>query len=516
LAGKYLAAIDAGTGAGRCLLVSLDGKEVYSAYREWSYYNPPDAPGGMEFAAGDFWRTICETVQAAMRQGSINGGDIVAVSTTSQREGVVLLDRDGKEIYAGPNLDSRAEAESAWLVERYGERLYQVSGHWPEAMFAPSRLLWLKEYRPAIYKAVARLLLINDWVIYRLSGEFSSEPSNACETLLYDIADQAWSGELAAELGIDPSILAPVVPAGTVVGRVTARAAAETGLAAGTPVVVGGADTQCGLLGMGVINPGEMAAVAGTTTPVQMVTGTPVLDPERRMWSGCHVVPGQWVLESNARATGISYRWLRDAFPTDRKGPDNGPGGDEFMRLNAAAAAVPPGANGVMAFAGPLISNVSRDYSLQNGFIGIRPRRPDISGRKEFARAILENMAYAIRGNIEQITAVTGSDPERICVGGGSAASSVWLEILAAITNRTLVIPRCREVSSIGCAVCAGVGAGVYPDFTTGAAALVTIAENVIPNIRLATEYGALYEKWRFFYDQFEAMSALASAKGLI
>lgn len=514
--GKYLAAIDAGTGAGRCLLISLDGKEVYSAYREWSYFNPPDAPGGTEFSADQFWRAICETVQAAMQQGGIKGNDIIAVSTTSQREGIVLLDREGREVYAGPNLDARAEAESRMLAERYGSRLYRISGHWPEAMFAPSRLLWLKQHRPAAYASVARMLLINDWVIYRLSNAHCSEPTNACETLLYDISRHIWARDLAAELQIDPDILAPVYQAGTAVGHVSSRAAAETGLAAGTPVVVGGADTQCGLLGMGAINPGDLAAVAGTTTPVQLVTGAPVIDPEHRMWSGCHVVPARWVLESNARATGISYRWFRDAFTRSGVLSEHGLGSGEFERMNSEASAVPPGANGVMAFAGPLISNVSRSYSLLNGFIGIRPRRPEVSGRKEFIRAILENMAYAIRGNIEQIQGVAGSEAERLCIGGGSVNNAVWLKILATVANRTLAVPRLREVSSVGCAVCAGVGAGVYPDFGAGVAALVAFEEDIAPDERQTALYDELYHKWLFFYQQFEAVSALANAKGLI
>jgi len=513
---KYLAAIDAGTGAGRCLLISLDGKKVHTAYREWSYFIPPDAPDGTEFSAEQFWRTICETVQAAMRDGGVKAEDIVAVSTTSQREGIVLLDQKGREIYAGPNLDSRAKAEGKILSEQYGSRIYGVSGHWPEAMFAPNRLLWLKKHRPEVYAATTRLLLINDWVIYRLSNAFCSEPTNACETLLYDISGHVWSKELAAELQIDSSILAPVYPAGTVVGQVSAKAAAETGLAAGTPVVVGGADTQCGLLGMRAINPGDLAAVAGTTAPVQLVTDIPIVDPEYRMWTGCHVVPGRWVLESNARATGISYRWFRDAFSFSELLPEYGLSSEEFERMNIEAADVPPGSNGVMAFAGPLISNVSRGYSLLNGFIGIRPRTPEISGRKEFIRAILENMAYAIRGNIEQIAELAGGRQDRLYVGGGSTKNAVWLKILATVTNRTVVVSRRKEVTSLGCAVCAGVGAGVYPDFAAGTEALVEFEASIDPEEKQLALYDGLYDKWFFFYQQFEAMSALASARGLI
>ncbi len=513
--GKYLAAIDAGTGAGRCLLISLDGKQMASAYREWQYTVPADAPSGWEFDADQFWRIIGAAVQEAIQKSGVDPRDIVAVSTTSQREGIVLLDKEKKAVYAGPNLDGRAGAESRQMAGELGPEIYRVSGHWPEAMFAPARLWWLKQHRPAVYAAATHLLMINDWVVFRLCGELTSEPTNASETLLYDIGERAWSQSLAARLQVDPAILAKVYPAGTVVGSVSRQAAAETGLAAGTPVVVGGADTQCGLLGLGAIQPGALGAIAGTTTPLQLVTDRPVLDPAYRLWTGCHVVPGQWVLESNARATGISYRWFRDAFGRREELPEYNLSAEEFERMNEAAAAVPPGANGVMALAGPLISNVSRDYSLLNGFVGIRPRAPERSGRKEFIRAILENMAYAIRGNWEQLGEVTGSFPATLAVGGGSAKNPTWLEILTNVLEVPVWIPRVQEVSSVGCAICAGVGAGVYPDFAAGVDALVATAGVFQPETGVSALYRDLYAKWLFFYREFEAMSARAAAQGI-
>ena len=179
---EYVMALDAGTGAARCFLVSLDGQSSYDAYQEWQYSYPEDAqPGGVEFDPENFWKIFATLISRTLQENGISGDQVVGISSTSQREGVVFLDQHGRELYGGPNIDIRAPLNADTLAAVHGEQIYASSGHWPFPMFAPYRLLWFQEHKPRVYDSIATVLLLNDWILYRLSGEKFSEPSNGNE-----------------------------------------------------------------------------------------------------------------------------------------------------------------------------------------------------------------------------------------------------------------------------------------------------------------------------------------------
>jgi len=245
-------------------------------------------------------------------QAGADGRQVVAVSSTSQREGCVLLDGNGSELYAGPNRDLRAQVEGDQLAQAHGDEIYTRTGHFPSGMFPAARLKWFQRHQPELYRQASRLLMINDWVLYRLSGVCASEPTNAAETCMFDLGKGSWANDLIEQLGLRRVLFADVVTAGTRIGAVSRLAAQATGLATGTPVVVGGADTQCGVLGSGAIDSGDMAVVAGTTTPLQLVLASLVIDPGGRMWSGPFLSADRFVLESNAGGAGTVYRWCLD------------------------------------------------------------------------------------------------------------------------------------------------------------------------------------------------------------
>jgi autoinducer 2 (AI-2) kinase len=287
LAEKYLMALDAGTGSGRCFLISVDGKQAVMTSREWDYIVPPDAgPLAAMFDPDAFWDILAALIREALAKAGIRGEQVVAVSSTSQREACVFLDATGHELYAGPNRDLRGMAEGQQLAATYDKEIYQHTGHYPNGIFVPARLLWYKKHAPDIYEQFAHLLMMNDWILYRLCGEIACEPTNAGETCLYDLHTQSWMTDLIDALHLPKKIFPHILPAGTRLGAVHKRAAAQTGLKAGTPVVVGGADTQCGLLGCGGIHIGDLVAVLGTTSPVQLVTPRPMIDPAMRLWTG--------------------------------------------------------------------------------------------------------------------------------------------------------------------------------------------------------------------------------------
>ena len=190
---QYVMAIDVGTGAGRCFVCSLDGTVIRQRYQEWSYRPVPEArPGGLDFDPAEFWGILSGLVRRTLTECDLRPESIVAVSSTSQREGIVLLDRQGHELYGGPNIDQRAPSDAAVFEARFGQRLHHHSGHGRSRCSPPTACCGSASTSPDLLDRSATMLLLNDWVLYRLSGEAASEPSNGDETLLFDLHTRTW------------------------------------------------------------------------------------------------------------------------------------------------------------------------------------------------------------------------------------------------------------------------------------------------------------------------------------
>ena len=271
-------ALDAGTGSAKCVAVDDEGRVRGYASKRWKYTVVANehVPMVKEYAFDpeEFWRILCACAKQALSDIDID--EVDAVVTTSQREGCVFLDRNGNEIYAGPNLDSRGFMEGLEILEEIGAtKLYEITGHSAPFIFPLARYLW---FRKNDSRPVARILMLNDWILYRATGELVSEPSNATESMLFDFRQREWSKEILSHFEIDPKLLPRVNAPGTQVGQISRTAAAELGVRAGVSAYLGGADTQCALLGTGAVNAGDCALILGTTTPIQLVTDKPLLD----------------------------------------------------------------------------------------------------------------------------------------------------------------------------------------------------------------------------------------------
>ena len=496
---QYLMALDAGGGAGRCFLVSIGGEKTISSYREWSYTQPPDTGlMGSAFDPDIFWETLASAIKDTLAKAGIQGNQVVGVSSTSQREGCVFLDSKGIELYAGPNRDYRAVLEGMQLSSKHGDEIYRRTGHYPDAMFPSARLLWHKNNAPDLFGNIAHLLMINDWVLFRLCGEYACEPSNASETGLFDLETRDWTYDLIEDLELDKDIFPKVLDSGTQLGVVSKRAANETGLVAGTPVIMGGADTQCGLLGCGALLEGDIAAVSGTTTPVQMITSEPIIDPDIRMWAGAYVVPGLFVLESNAGYSGGVYQWFRDEFYQLERVEAEAQNDNVYDLMNECAIQAPPGAGGVQSFIGVMRMNAKSMGIPKNViYLGMTPLGDSsIPSRSLLSRAILESLAFGVRANAEQIIQLSGRSIEKLRVCGGLANSNLYLEILANVMATPLYVPQWTEGSGIGAAICAGVGAGKYRSFKEGVEILAGKGKEIHPDKRLSRQYKSFYRRW--------------------
>ncbi len=494
-----LVVLDAGTGGAKCTVFDLQGRLLAMRSERWDYavVAHGDVPMVKEYSFDPavFWHTLARAARDALRAAAVDPSSVLGVATTSQREGCVFLDASGAEVYAGPNLDSRGFMEGLEVLGVLGvERLYEITGHSAPFIFPLARYLW---YRKQSGPPVARILMINDWMTYRLCGVAVTEPSNATESMLFDLRQRQWSEDILREFDIPGEVLPAICRSGERVGSVSADAAQLTGLRAGTPVFTGGADTQCALLGAGALDPGDVAAIFGTTTPVQAVVSEPLLDPAANLWAGCHVVADRWVIESNAGSTGDAYLWLLDLLmPDDR---------ERYARAEQLAATERD--SGAFMFVGPRIFDLTKIRPDMPG--GILFRFPTLQLRPSagnLLRALLQSIAYAVRANIQQIAAVTGRAPARLTVGGGMSRG----DLLVQLTADTIGVPVRRaaeaESTGLGCAMLIAAGAGAYAD-TRGAVAAMSRHDEIEPDDARRAECDSGFAKWRELYDSLENLT---------
>jgi autoinducer-2 kinase len=494
-----LLAIDAGTGSCRALLFAADGSQVAIAQREYSHPSLDGVPGSQVFDTDGNWKLICECVHEVLAAPGVSAEAIRAVSATSMREGMVLYDARGREIWACPNVDSRAGDEATELVRTGGaQEIYDHAGDWV-AITAPARFRWIARHDPDVFAAVAHVGMLGDWILTRLSGEFVTDPSLGSSSGMFELAERDWSDRVLEICGLDRSVFPPVVDPGTVVGTVTSAAGLQTGLRPGTPVVAGGADTQLALLGIGVSQPGSFTVVGGSFWQHTAVLDEALIDPEARLRTLCHTVPGRWMIEGIGFYCGIVMRWFRDAFCEVEQEAARREGIDVYTVLERHAAALPPGANGVFG----IFSNVmqaSRWVHASPGFLGFDVSNPSRAGRAECFRAIEESAAYVSRAHLRIVEEVAGLDVRQAVLTGGAAKGELWPQIVADTLGLPVRIPMIKESTALGAAIYGGVGAGIYADAVSTASELAQFERTFEPDVTAAALYDGLYERWGELY----------------
>ncbi len=496
------AALDYGTGGGKCALFDAHGRCLAVAREPWSYTEVSLGEGslmsGFRFDPAAFWAALGRCVRLAIDGAGIPAHAIRGVAATAQRLGTVLLDAHGDEIYAAPNLDGSGFDGALAVMDRLGlERAVAIGGHWPPFVSSLARLLSFRAV--AGNPVVAKVLTLSDWIAYRLSGEFGSEPSNAGESLLLEVPSRRWSDEVLSLFDVDRTLLPEILEPAARIGSVTAAAAQQTGLAPGTPVFAGGADTQCALLGSGVLDADHAAAVLGTTTPVMAVTESPHIDPTGRLWTGCHVVAGRWTVESNAGDTGIAYEWLAGLLGL------TGPGALDRAEQEIAALPAEPGA--AYAFLGPQIFDLATFNPMQA--TGLLFRMPMLAGRPSRAallRAFLESVACAVRGNLEQVETLRGRSAASVTLCGGMTRSASLLRAFARLLRRPLLVSQEPDATALGAAVLAAAGQGTHPSIADAVRAMVRLAP-LPAETDLEEAFEAHYARWRTLHDQLRATS---------
>lgn len=474
-AGDLLVAIDVGTSGARAAAIDLAGRRIAEARRAYPTASP--RPGWAE-QDPRLWRSASIGALADLVR-RVGPARVRAIGLTGQCPSVCLVDRSGEPV--GPGLiyrDNRATSEALAMRERFGAAaLHARTGHLASGFHIAPKLLWLRDREAALFRRAAHALQPRDLVALALTGELATDGTHAAATLLYDLRAGGWAADLAAAVGLDPGLLPPVRPSWEPLGTLRPSIARRVGLPAATSVVLGGADSQACALGAGVVGPGPVSEMAGSSTCLNAAVPSPLDVLEVTHYP--HVVPGPFTTETGINTTGAAVAWLADLLYGGRRGRA---GGRDYERLDAEAAAAPAGSGGVLALA-VLADGERTDPSLRGAFTGLSLRHD----RGTLARAMLEGVAYAIRAQLDLLVA-GGAPVTELRVSGGDARLATWNRIKADVTGVPVsTIP--GDAATTGVAMLAGIGAGAYRDAAEAIARCVHPDPPIDPDPRLRNLY---------------------------
>jgi xylulokinase len=490
LADTLFLGLDVGTSGVKAVLVNPSGAVVASATTALTLQTPK--PGWAEQEPDAWWAASVTSILDACAK--VPGVEVAAVGISGQMHSSVFLDRGGAVIR--PALlwcDGRTTAECREIETRIGgeERLRDLTSNPALEGFTLPKVLWLRNYEPAAFERLAKVLLAKDYIRYRLTGELATEPSDASATLMFDTANVRWSDEILSALDLDASILPPLGGSSEVLGRVHADASRQTGLPIGTAVVGGGADNACGAAGVGVVATGEAVASWGTSGTLLAPLPEPMVDPGLRAHTFCHVVPNVWYLMGVVLSAGGAFSWYRDQLARDIAGTPNAD-----MTLDDEASTVPRGAEGVTFL--PYLQGERtphRNANARGAFLGLSLAHT----RAHLSRAVVEGICFALRDSLSILHSL-GLSPKELLLTGGGAKSPFLRQLQAEVFGLPVTTVNREEGPAYGAALLASVGAGAFPDLATACRATLKRRPALSASTGAHAEYDAPYARFRESY----------------
>jgi xylulokinase len=461
--GPFLLGIDIGTSACKTALFSRDGTVIASSTVPYPMSVP--APGLAEQDPADWFDAACRSVRACLSSGAAAPSDVAAVGVDGQSWAAVAVDKDGAVLCPSPIwLDNRAADICARLNAGIGAgRISELAGNPLTAPYTTGKIIWYRENLPGIFSKIYKVLQSNSYVVYRLTGVMTQDPSQGYGLHCFDMRRSAWDPAMASELGIPEGILPDIRPCSEVIGRVTREASALTMLPEGVPVVAGGVDSACAALGAGVLLDGETQEQGGQSGGMSICTSEFRPDPSLILCAA--VTPGKYLLQGGTTGGGGVMKWICEKIAPG--GADSSGGtADSSGRLTPAdcdllAAAVPAGSEGLLFL--PYMSGERTpvwDPDARGVFYGI-----DYSKTAgHFLRAAMEGVAFSLRHNLET-AAAAGCRAGVLRATGGSANSVFWTQMKADVTGLPVTVPGTDSAACLGAAMLAGVGVGVYGGF---------------------------------------------------
>ena len=478
--GVYLLGIDIGTSACKVAIFEPSGKVVAQANKGYQLYYPN--PGWVEQDADEWWNAICAGIREVLEQSEISASDIAGIGIDGQSWSAIPVDKDGNALARTPIwMDTRARDICAQVREELGfERIFSVAGNDFLPSYTTPKMLWFKKYAPDIYKKTDKFMQSNSYIAYRLTGEMSMDYSQGYGIHFFKMDDCTVDETLAKDMGLSADQIPPLYECHTVIGKVTAQAAGQTGLVEGIPVVAGGLDAACGTLGAGVYLPGQTQEQGGQAGGMSICVNHALAHP--KLILSPHVVPGMWLLQGGTVGGGGTLRWFKQEFGEDLS----------FDELTALAEPIAAGSDGVIFL--PYMAG-ERSPIWNPDAKGVYYGLGFDKTKGHMVRATLEGVAYSLEHNL-RVASEVGAQVDELIAMGGASNSLLWTQIKADVTGKTIKVPTSDTATTLGAAILAGVGVGVYEDFEQAITQTIVITREQKPNM----EAHELYQKYMQTY----------------
>ncbi|HEU5145817.1 MAG TPA: FGGY family carbohydrate kinase [Chryseosolibacter sp.] len=429
--------IDIGTGNVRVALTTTDG-EILSIERDNVHYtSDPLYPDALHFEPDALWDQIVKLTRAAVQR--VPDTRTIAVTVSSQREGIVLLDASGRSLIGLPNHDRRGREWEHEVAEK--SRIYKITGRFPSWLFSAMKVIGIRKKRPEIYNKLQTIVSISDWAQFQLSGVAGYEHSQASETQLYDVEKKSWSNELCSLFNLPERILPALHSSGTILGKVLPEVARDLSISEDAVVVVGGADTQLAIKSTAPAVD-DIVIVSGTTTPIAKIVPNYVYDVKERTWTNRHVDKDNFILEANAGVTGLNYQRLKEIFYPNE--------GYDVIEKELATSSD----DVCVASLGSLVADEKQPLT-KGGFFFDAPVSHQLT-RAGFVRATLWDIACAIKDNYDALTDVTPHQTNYVWACGGGFQSTMLTQNIADLIQKNVRIRSGYRQASVsgGVAVC--------------------------------------------------------------
>ena len=497
----YIIAYDFGTGGIKASLYGADGACVASGFDAYETSYP--ASGFHEQSPDDWWRaTVRSTRLLAEQAGEEKMKRVRALGISGHSLGVVPLDAAGNLLRPTVPIwsDSRAGEEAqAFFREVPEEAWYMKTGNgFPAALYSVFKLMWFRAHEPEWFGRAVTILGTKDYINYRLCGVRATDYSYASGTGVYDLAARRYDEGLIAASGLPRALFPEIVPATQVLGALTPDAARELGLPQDVKVVAGGVDNSCMALGAGAWREGRAYCSLGSSAWIAVSSAKPLLDVATRPYVFDHVVPGQYASALAIFSAGTSHTWCRDVLC----------GGMDYVAMDAEAEKAGRGAHDLY-FNPSLAGGSSLDPTpaLRGAFANLDLRHT----RGDVIRAVMEGVAFGLRNALDELARLAPVAEPLTLVGGG-ANSPLWRQIYAEVYGRRVARAAIgQQAAALGAALVAGVGAGVWDDFSI----LETISRadaEAAPDAESAADYARRYVRWRALTEKLGEWAVAARA----
>lgn len=488
---KLLLALDVGTTSVKAGLFRADGVCLGTALEEYVLISK--SADQAELDPETYWQAACKTIRQVVAQAKIDPANVAGLAVSSQGETTIALDALGNPLRdALVWLDNRAGAQSEKLKALLGAEVYERTGI-PDvvATWPACKILWIKENEPQVFARAAKFVLVQDFLVQRLCGNYVTDGSISCTTLFYDITAHDWWSKAVQVVGINLHQLPQLLPVGASAGTLTSRAAAELGLSTHTQVVLGGMDQAVGAIGAGNIGAGVISETTGAALAIQASITDPMVDKTKQTPVYVHSVPDEYLFVPVCPTAGMAFKWFKDQFCGEEIARAEQEGTSVYELLNRLAESVPAGSDGLVmlphlmgAFSpesNPAAKGVFSGFTLHHG-------------RGHFIRAIQEGVAFMLRRNLELIES-TGVEIKEVRTTGGGSRGKLWNQIKADVCNRPFVTLENEDTALVGDAILAGVACGVYASVKEGVEAMVRLQERVFPGENVEA-YEKAYQRY--------------------